>query len=917
MPHHPEVMVQRDAGADAVTLGALLRHHAARTPTSACILSATGDELPWHGLAQQLDRTCAMLRTRGLGPDARVALVMSNGPLLATAFLSVASAAACAPLNPAYKPDEFAFYLEDLKAAAVIVSADVAAAASIGAAKLGVPVFEVVPDNTALGLFDLAGAASGAASSSDPGADSIALLLHTSGTTSRPKLVPLRHSNLLASARNMGRTLALSAADRCLDLMPLFHIHGLVGGLLAPLAAGGSAVCPPSFRPDAFLAWHDATRPTWYTAVPTMHRVIATEAAGRDLTGSRLRFIRSSSAPMPTSLFEDLVGVFGVAVTEAYSMTEAAHQMTCNPIAPGAQKAGTVGLPAGPKVSLLDERGHVLPPGETGEIAIRGASVMNGYEANPAANAGAFVDGWFRTGDQGRLDADGYLVLTGRLKEQINRGGEKISPFEIDTALLRHPEVAEAVAFAIPHPTLGEEIAAAVVLRPNAHATADDLQTFVRAGVAAFKTPKRILTLEQIPKGPTGKIQRRQMAALLGMDGSRPQPAADTAAAGGLEAELLSLFRDTLKDTTIGPEDDFFERGGDSLMAMQMQLELERITGRSLPESLLLDHPTARRLARGLAEADRAAGNPMIRVQTDGTKPPIFFFHGDYTGGYFSRRLARRLGDDQPFYSIAPHAFGAVPASIELMAVDRLPLLLNAHPTGPFRLAGYCNGGMVALECARLLRQAGREVTLVALIDTPPFNFRPAVRGMLRVLDAVIPVNDGRLAAFADIAWRQLNNLEQRSLSAYTADIVEGLWRHLRIAPVRKMLKGLLRNRPVPEEFAARAVKQAKIYNRLFRRYVPDMIDLPVVYYSATYRRGAIRRLGPNTTVVAVPGGHWGCVTTHADVLVSDWRARLDVSEPLVNRPLSAQTNTADDATLALRKPLNTAVPTPETSTST
>jgi acyl-CoA synthetase (AMP-forming)/AMP-acid ligase II/pimeloyl-ACP methyl ester carboxylesterase len=885
MLDYAEVMLQRDADEAPVTLGALLRRHAACTPMSACILSVTGDELPWHGLVRQLDHTRAALRARGLGPDARVALVMGNGPLLATAFLSVASAAACAPLNPAYGADEFAFYLEDLKAAAVIVSSDVTAAASTAAAKLGIPVLEVVPDDTAPGLFDLAGAASGDALPSDPGADSVALLLHTSGTTSRPKLVPLRHSNLLASARNMGRTLALSATDRCLDLMPLFHIHGLVGGLLAPLAAGGSTVCPPSFRPDAFLAWHDATRPTWYTAVPTMHRVIAAEAAGRDLAGSRLRFIRSSSAPMPASLFEELVAVFGVPVTEAYSMTEAAHQMTCNPLAPGAQKPGTVGLPAGPGVALLDDRGRVLPPGATGEIAIRGESVMNGYEANPAANADAFVDGWFRTGDQGRLDADGYLVLTGRLKEQINRGGEKISPFEIDTALLRHPEVAEAVAFAFPHPTLGEEIAAAVVLRPHARSTADDLQTFLRASVAPFKMPKRILTLKQIPKGPTGKIQRRQMAALLGMDGSRPQPAADTAAVGGLEAELLALFRDTLKDTTIGPEDDFFERGGDSLMALQMQLELERITGRSLPESLLLDHPTVRRLARGLGEAARA--NPMIGVQTRGTKPPIFFFHGDYTGGYFSRRLARLLGDDQPFFSIAPHAFDAAPPSIELMAVDRLPLLLDAHPNGPFRLAGYCNGGMVALECARLLREAGREVSLVALIDTPPFNFRPAARRMLRLLDTVIPVNDGRLAAAADIAWRQVNNLQQRSLSAYATDIVDGLWRHLHIAPVRKILVRLLPTRPLPEEFAVRAVKQAKIYNRLFRRYVPDKIDLPVVYYSATYRRAAI--LGPNTTVVSVPGGHWGCVTTHADVLVSDWRARLEAREPPANQPPSAR----------------------------
>jgi acyl-CoA synthetase (AMP-forming)/AMP-acid ligase II len=503
--------------APANTIAGLLRERAARAPDATCILSAAGQALAWRDLLLQLDAVRAALRLRGIAADHRVALVMPNGPTLAVAFLAVSSASACAPLNPSYSADEFAFYLNDLKSRALIVSPDAAEVAVAAAGRLGIPVIEAVPDPAVLGLFDLSGPPCGpAAPDRETLPEDVALLLHTSGTTSRPKLVPLRQRNLIASARNMVRTLELRPADRCLNLMPMFHIHGLVGGLLAPLAAGGSAACPPPFRPDGFLRWLSAADPTWYTAVPTMHRAIATEAAGRDRVRSRLRFIRSSSAPLPAALFDELSRIFRVPVVEAYSMTEAAHQMTCNPLTPGRQKPGTVGLPAGPDVALLDEDGHILPAGAVGEIAIRGPSVIDGYEANPKANAEAYADGWFRTGDQGRFDSEGYLVLTGRLKEQINRGGEKISPLEIDQVLLRHPEVAEAVAFGFRHPSLGEEIAAAVVLRPQARAGASDLHAFLRGSLAPFKRPKRILVLEQIPKGPTGKIQRRTMAEKIG-----------------------------------------------------------------------------------------------------------------------------------------------------------------------------------------------------------------------------------------------------------------------------------------------------------------------------------------------------------------------------------------------------------------
>jgi hypothetical protein len=455
-------------------------------------------------------------------------------------------------------------------------------------------------------------------------------------------------------------TLQLSAADRCLNLMPLFHIHGLVGGLLAPLAATGSAVCPANFRPGDFVNCLEATQPSWYTAVPAMHRAIVFEAIGQDgvAMGRSLRFVRSSSSSLPPSLFRELDKIFQVPVVEAYSMTEAAHQMTCNPVTPGKQKLGTVGLPAGPEVALLDESGRLVrAAGETGEVVIRGPTVMSGYEANPEANAEAFVNGWFRTGDLGRFDSDGYLMLTGRLKEQINRGGEKISPLEIDQMLLRHPDVSEAAAFGFPHPSLGEEIAAAVVPRAETNIAPAKLQAFLRAHLAPFKIPRRILILDRMPKGPTGKIQRRQLSKLLRLDAgqSSHERSEQREQASALESELLELWRNTLNCNSIGLDDDFFERGGDSLLAIQAIVRMNDKLRMELSVADLFEAPTVARLADRVGELRQALkSSRRIPVSSGGTKPPLFVMPSALAdNGYFlAKTLSARLGPDQPVFCI-------------------------------------------------------------------------------------------------------------------------------------------------------------------------------------------------------------------------------------------------------------------------
>jgi oxalate---CoA ligase len=348
--------------------------------------------------------------------------------------------------------------------------------------------------------------------------EDVALVLHTSGTTSRPKMVPLTQSNVVVSAGNIARTLEFTEGDRGLNIMPLFHIHGLIAGLLAPLLRGGSVFCTPGFNALNFFAWMEESKPSWYTAVPTMHQAILMRAShNKDvIAGYPLRFIRSSSSSLPPQVIAELKATFHSPVIEAYGMTEAAHQMTSNPLH-GVRKPGSVGLAAGPEVAIMDENGHLLEAGEVGEIVIRGENVTSGYENNPKANAEAFVNGWLRTGDQGFKDADGYVSLTGRLKEIINRGGEKVSPREVDEALMDHPAVLQVVTFAVLHDKLGEDVAAAVVLREGATATEGELRSFLSKRLAAFKTPRKILFLAEIPKGATGKLQRIGLAQKLGL----------------------------------------------------------------------------------------------------------------------------------------------------------------------------------------------------------------------------------------------------------------------------------------------------------------------------------------------------------------------------------------------------------------
>ncbi len=570
---------------------ALIKGHAKRSPSAVAIAAPSRQPLTYHRLWIQVEDAIVDLQAMGVGRRDRVAMVLPNGPEMAVAFLAVSSGATCAPLNPAYGSGEFEFYLSDLNPKALLVGSGMASPARAVAIAQGIPIMELSPVLEAeAGIFTLEGEdRHGEAVCSSAQPDDVALVLYTSGTTSRPKLVPLTHRNLCVSAVHMRDTYELDVNDRCLNIMPLFHIHGLAAALLASLVSGGSVVCSPGFDASHFFAWLDTFSPTWYTAVPTMHLAILGEAAANQATIARrpLRFIGSRSAALPARIMVELERVFGAPALEAYGLTEASPHVTGNRLPPHRRKPGSVGQAAGPEVAIMDEDGILVAGGQTGEIVIRGDNVFQGYDGNPEATSNSFVSGWFRTGDQGYLDEDGYLFITGRIKEIINRGGEKVVPKEVDDVFLDHLAVEQAVTFGVPHPTLGEDIAAGVVLRKDATATERQIREWAFARLAAHKVPSQVLILEQLPTGPTGKVQRTSLAEGL----AHPIRPAFEPPRTRVEDTLMGIWVQVLDLDQIGVHDNFFALGGDSLSATRLVSQVRVAFHVELPLEAIFREP--------------------------------------------------------------------------------------------------------------------------------------------------------------------------------------------------------------------------------------------------------------------------------------------------------------------------------------
>jgi acyl-CoA synthetase (AMP-forming)/AMP-acid ligase II len=722
------------------SIGDLVDVWARRTPDAVAITDVEGNGLTYAALGEQLVRTRRDLRAAGIEADDRVAIVHADGPHLAAAFLGIAAAAGCAPLNPSYRAQELEFSLSDLGAAAVVVPQHAGSVAVRAVAeRLGLVVLELMPRDA--GDFDLRTIRAVEPEQPET-ADraQAALLLHTSGTTARPKLVPLTERNLCASATAVACALELTPEDRGLAVMPLFHIHGLVASVLAPIAAGSTVVCSPGFDPLRFAAWLEACRPTWYTAVPTMHMAVLERARASARAPRGLRLVRSSSAALPLLVADALEDVFDAPVLEAYGMTEAAHQMAANPLPPDERKPGSVGRAAGPEIAVLDESGAHLAAGAIGEVAIRGPSVFSGYEGNPDANRESFADGWFRTGDQGYLDEDGYLFLRGRLKEIINRGGEKVSPGEVEEALRAHPSVADAVVFAQPHVRLGETVAAAVV-PSRSDADAQELKEFASSRLAPFKVPATVVFLDELPKGPTGKVQRVGLADRLGLP---PLGASDPGETGrrppyappqsDLESRLCELWGELLGVEQVGIHDDFIALGGDSLHAALLLAEVAELRGdEAVPVSAILAAPTVERFAEVVERGWSPSGQAMP-VEPGSTGAPFFFVPAHDWSTVGLGALGRRLEGDHALHTFQlDDTLRPEGVSVDAVTAMLVRQLRTAQPRGPYVLGGICFGGGIALEMARTLEAEGERVTVVLVnpIGEHPGRMRHATRSAL------------------------------------------------------------------------------------------------------------------------------------------------------------------------------------------
>ncbi len=478
----------------------------------ALVSAETGGTLSYHELRKTATALAGKLAAIGVGRGSRVALVLPDGPDFLLVLLALVSVGATtAPLNPAYKRDEFEFYLDDLQPELLLVPVgDLQTARDAFGGKLRT--LEVASGEANPVFLDAGGELEATAPFEAAGPDDVALLLHTSGTTSRPKQVPLRQRNLAASARTIAAFYKLGPDDVSYSAMPLFHVHGLVASTFGALAGGGTVVVPKRFSPRAF--WPQLRRygVTWFSAGPTLHQMIL-ERIDAEGAPASLRFARSCSSALSPALMSRVEEALGAPLVEAYGMTEASHQMASNPLPPLERKPGSVGLPSGVEIRIVDQAGKTVASGAAGEVAIRGPGVTDGYLANPEANASSFFDGWFRTGDRGSLDDAGYLRLEGRLKEMILRGGENISPYEIEEVLLAHPAVTDAICFGIDDEKYGERVGAAVAVSDPVEP--GELIAYCRERMAPFKVPDVVHVLDAIPRTATGKVQRKRVGESL------------------------------------------------------------------------------------------------------------------------------------------------------------------------------------------------------------------------------------------------------------------------------------------------------------------------------------------------------------------------------------------------------------------
>jgi acyl-CoA synthetase (AMP-forming)/AMP-acid ligase II/acyl carrier protein len=793
---------------DVQTLLGALERQASLRGAAPAIRAVGSAPLSHEGLLELVRETYAALARAGVARDTRVGVVMSNAPEMAAVTLATAAAAVAVPLNPAYTEAELHALLTRLGVSMVLADRGPLAAIQVTRA-LGLRLVDVRPCGAPAGAFELSipaglGGPAPTQRAREAMPDDLAIVLHTSGSTAEPKIVPLSHRNLLASAGNVARSLGLGPEDVCLSTMPLFHVGAIVDLLLAPLGVGGSVVIARDMGAREFFAVLAGERPTWYQGVPTMLSGILRHADAHGLQTSRteLRFIRSVSAPLPETLLHRLESRFGIPVIEIYGMTETAGVITSNPMPPGERRPGSVGLPVGLEVVVDDGAGNDAPPGVRGEILVRGDSVMRGYEIEPGG-VEALPGGWLRTGDEGYVDVDGYLYLTGRIKDIINRGGEKIAPCEIDEITLAHPDVLEAAAFALPHDTLGEDVALAVVPRPGRSVDVEELKAFLGRRVARFKVPHQVHLCASLPRAPGGKLQRGKLPAWCSAARATESLASDERSLSHRQRQLVEVWESVLGVSPIDVDSDFVDLGGDSLRAVELALAVSEHLGVQVPAAAIYDNPTILALDGALDSFDAAVpGGPpldheremlrevrdlvatwegarpepdslLVGWNTRGTMEPLFW--GAQGLGEL-RLVAEQLGPDQPVWGMRSlyETRSKSPENLAALAGHYRAEIERMRPEGAIRLGGYCAGGGLAFEVARQLVEGGREVATLSLFEHVQTDRYP-----------------GRLAYFfaVESGWHPFSDRETEWLASCGG--------HVSLHPSRSSHLDILRDREV------------------------------------------------------------------------------------------------------------------------
>jgi len=736
--------------------------HAQSRPKGVAILSPDQDEITYEKLAMMITAILELLRDAGVKPGDRSAVALENGPEFGITALAAIGLGPCAPLNWRLTEEEIAKQMKSMGVQNVIVPYGKQTLAEQAGLKLGLNVIKLSFPATANHIGDFNNTAE------------IALLMNTSGTTEAPKTVPITHEMLCHSVRNTAAAFRLGPSDRCLNTVQLYNIHGLVIGFLVALMTGGSTILMSAFKPSLFFELLEKYCPTWYTAPPAVHQSVVdyfSSLEPRPSTGS-LRFARSGGAACPISVIEAVEAAFKVPFVIAYGMTETSSQVTSTPLPPGKRKIGSVGVSNGNEIGILDSDGKPQPAYTRGEIAIKGKTVFAGYENNALANEASFCGAWFKTGDEGYLDSDGYLFVTGRYKEVINKGGLKIYPSGIEEAVFRHPAVLDAAIFPVPHERMGEEIALAIVIKEGWELADRDIIGFIANQVAYYEVPSAILRLDLIPRSPAGKVQRHKLTELWL---SRQRDTTRVSPRNNVEQRIYEAWRKILRNDAISIFDDFFLIGGDSLSAASLAASLSGEFAIQLFTSEIYRHRTIEQQAMLIGSCKQIRGSEMVPLRESGHHSPLFAIHaldGDIIQYY---KLLPYIDNDIPLYGIRYISCSEDRldgrADIRRIAKRYAGLIKNKQPEGPYFLLGWSLGGVIAYEIAQQLRSQGQEVAFLGIVDTqfPEFGTRRSIWKRLSVhgkrLMRMDPVNAagyirGRITTLFSKQRANLTNLD-------------------------------------------------------------------------------------------------------------------------------------------------------------